>query len=34
MVLGEDREVAVNKILEKAKEVACQPVDILRMIED
>ncbi len=33
-VLGEDGEVAMNKIQEKARESACQPADILRMIED
>ncbi len=33
-LLGEDGEAAVNKILEKAKELTCQPADILRMDED
>jgi hypothetical protein len=33
-LLGEDGEAAVGKILERAKELACQPADVLMMVED
>ncbi len=33
-LLGEDGEAAMSRILERAKELTCQPADILKMVED
>jgi hypothetical protein len=33
-LLGEDGEAAVGRILDRAKELDCQPADILKMVED
>jgi hypothetical protein len=33
-LLGEDGEAAVGRILDRAKELACQPADALKMVED
>ncbi len=32
-MLGEDGEAAVDKVLSKAKEMASQPADVMRMVE-
>jgi hypothetical protein len=33
-LLGEDGEAAVCKVLDKARELASQPADVLKMLED
>jgi hypothetical protein len=33
-LLGEDGEAAVDRILDRAMELACQPADFLKKVED
>ncbi len=33
-LLGEDGEAGVGRVMGRAKELACQPADVLKMVED